>query len=354
MAAKLTLEIHKHTDMFSDVIPMVGIVNSSGVSTVTTSTPHGLTVGDPVYIADVIVPISITSITRLGTVGTLVTSADHDLTLPIAPTISITADDAEFTGTFTTINIVNRRTITFTMADSGPLLSTGAELHGAARYDQQYNGLQQVAGVTDTSTFTFNNSSNIDATIMSGNIKTNMRVSASATMERALEAYTTQDVEKAWLFVVLGDTIASKSRRTQTDLTDNTQRGEEYRQQLRETVSIVLIANTKDEIAARKIRDEAVDLLVHITKSITFYRFPTNMYVGHCDPLVFVSHGMLRYDSAVYAHGYDFECSTEMDVNDTVHYDPDVAFRDIDLTQYPNLGGTGFMTALINLDDEEL
>jgi hypothetical protein len=341
VATQLTSILPKYTDVLSDIFTITSLVNAANVSTATTSTPHGLDIGDPVIITDTLVPITQSTLSRVLTVGTLVTSSDHDLTKAIALTITITgAADSNFNGTFTVIQIVNRRTIKFTIADSNAISTTGASLQIAASYLQGYNGSFQVLEIISTTVFTVATVGALPGTSTSGKVKINTRISAAATVERAFNSYTEQPVNKMWLFVVIGTTTASKDRNTNTDMTAVIGRSNYFRQQLIERVTVYAITNTKDEIAGRVVRDEMTDLLVSITKSICFHQFPTNFTVQLSEPLIFVDHNLFSYDGAVYIHEFNFECSTEFTFDDTVGYDPDVAFRDIDST-YDNTLGTG-------------
>ncbi len=356
IAERLTLRIPFHTDILSDIGTITNLTNAAGVSTITVEDVHDLEVGDPVSITDVVSPISISTLSRVLTIGTLVTAVDHDLTKAIAPIITISdASDANYNGTFTMIQVVNRKTIKFTMADAGVTSGvTGAKLIGGSRQDQSYNGLFAVASI-DGLSFTVATSGAIAGTVASGQIKMRTRISAAASIDRAIAAYTAQSLAKAWMFVVLGSVTASKDRGTNTDLTSNMTRSNFYRQQLIENVTIYVIANTKDEIAGREIRDEMNTLLVAITKSIGFYKFSTNLAAEYSEPLIFVDHNTHQYDGAVYVHEFNFEASTDLSFTDTVGYDPDVAARDIDVT-YDNNLGTGEENAndLIDLDEVEL
>ncbi len=356
IAARLTSEMPKYTDLLSDVNTISSIVSSGGTLTVTTSAAHSLTVGKPVSINGVSVPISITTLSRVLEVGTLVTSVDHDLTSAIASTITISdAADANFNGEFTLIQVVNRRTIKFTIEDSGATSTTGANLISAARFDQSYNGLYQVVTTPSTTIFTVSAPNSIAGSASEGSAKSNIRISATASLERAIAAYTQQKTNKAWLFAVLGETRASKDRTTNTDLTTNMTRSNFFRQQLIDNLSIFVISNTKDEIAGRKIRDEMEDLFVAISKSIVFRQFPAALQVGSSEPLAFINSDITSYDGALYIHEFNFEATTEFSFEDTSGYDDDVAFRDIDATYDSNLG-TGAENAndLMNLDDEAL
>lgn len=356
VATKLTQEIHKYTDIFSDVFTITSMVNASNVSTITTSTNHGCIPGDAIFISDVAVPISISSATRTGVTGHVTTSIDHDLTEGVDKTITISgSSSANFNGTFTIVNIANRRNFTFTMVNSGDTSSTGGSVLNAERYDQAYNGLYNVATVTSPTVLTVSNASNIDATVTSGKLKKNLRISASANMARTMDSYTKQNLDKAWMFSVLGDVTASKSRRSEDDFTANQTRHNYFRQQLGENVTLYVIANTPDEIAGRRMRDEMDQLLVSITKSIAFYKFPTNLHVTRSEPIQFVRHGVAQYDGATYVHEFEFECVTDLLFEDTVGYDNDVAFRDIEMEQTINFGTKhDHANSDINLDEEAL
>jgi hypothetical protein len=355
IALKLMSEVHKYTDLFSDVYDIVSINNIAGVCTVVTDLPHGLVSGEPFFLAGTNMPISITSLTRSGTVGTLVTNIDHDLTLPIAPTIEIKgADDAEFNGIFSTIDVKNRRTITFVMNDTGPVSSANGKLVSALRYDQKIEGIHQVLLRVDANTFTFNSGNELTLSNDIGKVKTKMRVSAAASPERAIQAYSKQNIGKFYLFAVLGDVRASQARNTQNDVIADLQRGNQYRQIIVESLSLLVITNTADEIAARKTRDLMSDLLVPLTKSIAFHRFPSGSYISKSNPLVFSGHSTRTYDGAVYIHEFIFESSFDLLFEDTNGYSDDVALRNINMDQYPDLGGTGFVEAYINLDTEPL
>lgn len=331
------------------------MVVSGGVATITVDEPHGLAVGNGVSILDVPVPLVIDTITRVGTVGTVVTVDDHDLTLGFKDSVEIDGvDDAEFNGTFKIISVNNRKTIKFSMPNTGPTSSTGGNVLNAQRYDKSYNGLFAVASVPSATSFTINSFPGATGSVSSGKVRCNIRISAAATYERALDAYTKQRTDKAWCIAVLNGVSASKDRGTNTDFTAKIQRTDFYRQQIQENLTIVVIRNTKDELSGRKSRDDMQELMRHIMKSIGFYEFPNNLTVGKSNPLVFTSHDTLLYDSSLYVHGFEFECSTDIYVEDTVGGDESVAFRDINTVQIPDVGGTTSADAYINLDDEAL
>ncbi len=355
VAIKLMSEIHNHTDLFSDVLNVVSMNNDSGYCNVITDGPHKMVSGEQFFISGSDFPIDITTLDRTGIVGTLVTNEDHDLTLKITPTITIEgASSATFNGTFNVTDIPNRRTIRFVMLDSGATSATGARLKLSRRKRSQLNGTYKVAYRISDTEFTFESGSNIVMSSSVGKVKTKLRVSASASVERAVDSYTKQELDKCYAFAVLGDTRASQSRDTQNDLVSDIGKSNYYRQIITESVTVVVIGNTKDDIAARRMRDSMVDLLVAITRSIAFYQFPTNFHISRSSPLSFVSHGTRTYNGVLYVHEFIFESSIDMLFQDTVMYDDDVAMRGIDMTLEPDIDGTGFLQTTINLDTEEL
>lgn len=355
VAKLLTLNLPRYTNMFSDELNISSMVVSSGIATVTTASAHQLTPGQAISLLDLPVPLSIDTISRVGTVGTVVTNDDHDLTRGSQPSITIRGvADAVYNGSFTILDVPNRKTIKFSMPNSGATSSSGGFVDNAQRYDKSYNGLFVVSSVPNATSFVINSFPGADGSVSTGKVRARIRISASATAERAIDAYTRQEVEKAWCFAVLGAVAASKERITNTDFTAKIQRTQYYRQQLQENISILVIKNVKDEIAARRTRDDMQELMAWLLKSIAFYAFPTNLHTGQSNPLVLTGHDVFMYDSSVYVHAFDFECSTDIYAEDTVGEDVDVAFRNINLTQLPDVGGVDTADAYVNLDEEAL
>lgn len=334
---------------------------------VTTSTPHGLSVGKGVNIQGVLYTIDISSFTRVGTIGTIVTTQDHDFTLGQqggalsgeGSTNAITsgADQPEFNGTFKITGVLNRQTIQVEMEDAGPTAATGLmQLNNGASSLQQYNGLFEVIAVpTDTSfSYVVPFSSVTLPLVDNAIVKGDVRISATNSLDSVVAAYTEQAVNNLWMFVVLEDVVASKDRRILSDATENIQRSQYYRQQITQPVTLYVIFPTAEEqIAGRQARDIAEELFQPICRSILFKRFNSLLTVGEYNPLNFISHGFTAYNSAYYVHQYTFEQVADITFPDTVGLDEDVAFRDIALTMGVNIG-TAQLTANIDLDEEPL
>jgi len=119
---QLSVLLPQLTNKFTTDVAAKSISRSGTVMTAVCNDKHKLQPGQAFAIVGTDVPIPIASITKSGNLATLITTTDHDLTNLIAKTIRITgATEAQFNGTFTTVNIINRRTISFTVPDTSIL-----------------------------------------------------------------------------------------------------------------------------------------------------------------------------------------------------------------------------------------
>lgn len=353
LSAKLPTLVDDFTTSFS----VSSLTRSATTVTATTTTDHGLTVGKSVNIVGAQTPIAISSIGRVGILATLVTDSDHDMTEGAFTTVEISgATESEFNGTFTLLRVLNRRTITFKVADSGPTSATGSPLllNGSSPL-QSYNGLKKVTATPTTTTFQYEVVDTTLFTPASGTItaKTSPRISGAATDERALESYTKQKTDDAWLYVVINDAIANKSRTLEIDGTDNIQRTNHFKQFLSQTVSLFVFIPTSGQVSGRKAMDKAQELFRPICQSILFAKFDSLLASGKYNALMFNEHGLHGYNTAFYIHRYTFEMTLLMSINDTIGADDDVAFRDITMDQAHDVG-TGIINTDIDLDDEPL
>jgi len=331
---QLAAVLPKHSDVFTTNINITSLTQSGGTATAVTDVAHGLAAGKQVNITDAQTPITISTLTRSGVVGTMVTATAHDLTEGFSTTAEIAdATEAEFNGTFAVLTVPNRNTVTFTMADSGATTATGSpKLLNGANYLNQYNGLREVATVPSTTSFTFTVPATLASPAMGEPVAKSLpRISATVSEDLIVDAYTKQVQEDIWGFVVLGDVTASKSRYINSDAVDNLQRGDNFRQQLIQPVTIYVVIPTSAENVARAARDQCEDLLQPLTKSLVFKAFNTGLNVATRGPLNFVGHGFAAYHRAWYMHAFEFQQVVDLTFEDTVGYDEDVAFRDISL-----------------------
>lgn len=339
-------------DDFTNNLAVASLTRAGTTVTATTAEAHSLTVGKQVNIVGALTPLTC-AITRNGIVGTLVTDADHDLTENAGFNVQTAgAAEAEFNGTFELLKVPDRRTVTFLMDDAGPVVATGSPvlLNGASPL-QQYNGLQEVTAVPSSTQFDYEIADATLPTPAQGTIlaKTQPRVTAAVDIGGIKRAYTKQDVDDAWLFVVLGDAVANKSRHVDIDSTDNIQPGNYFNQKLIQVVQIYVILPASAEIAGRSARDRCQELLSPICQSILTAKFPS-LVENTNNPLMITGHGLEDYTTAYYMHQYAFEATEQMGESDIYKPTDDVAFRDIDLTMGLDVGSETFNT-LIDLDE---
>jgi hypothetical protein len=362
---QLALRLPQLTPLLTREVPVASVSRAGTLLTVACVAPHGLQPGDGVSLVGAVTVITVSSFTRSGTVGTITTATDHDLTfnpnanqktaLPKTVTIS-GAVEAQFDGTFEIVGVDNRRVIRVVMANAGPTLATGAPiLQGAESALRDYNTAYSVMSTPTPSTFTVNHPATTLANPIGSIIaRAKARVAQAVEVERAIRAYTEQKVNELWLFVSLDDAFASKDRDISSDAVSNVTAHQYFRQQVIQPFSLYLFVPVETSLTGQSGRDVAEDLFRPICRSVLMQPFPSGLAAGSQGRTQFLSHGRFAYDSAVYVHAYSFQAVNDLSFADTVGPDLDVAFRDIALTLFPNLpgGGTGLanLTANFSLD----
>ena len=365
---QLIAKLPNLTDQFTSQFNITGITVSGSTATVTTAAAHGLATNNLVSIVGARTDLPITSITRVKTAATIITSADHDVTndqaqinfqgSPITVVLE-GSNEAEFNGTFDVVSVPNRRTIVVEVPDSGATTATGPSvlIDGTAF---GFNGVFTIT-VTGATTFEYTLPASDIPSPASGAIvgKTGYRISGAATFERAQAAYTKQGSNELWLFVVLDDVVASKDRHTQSDATSVKGRTNDVRQELIYPLNIFVFKNTTDESAGRKARDDMEVLFPLLCQSLIGVKFDSQLAAGKQHSLVFNQHGIADYTTATYQHVFAFETVADITFDDSIGYDVNVAFRDIDLSFTPDFDlvdddSLAVLSTGINLDDEPL
>ena len=358
IVTQLKVLLPQLTNLFTDEISIASLTRSGSIITAQCGEIHNLVAGDAVAIVGAVTQITISSLTRSGVVGTLVTATNHDLSESIATAVTLSgADEAEFRGTFVLISVLNRKTVSFVMVDSGPTTASGSPvLEGAESPLRDYNSTYPVLDTPTTTSFTFTESSTglLDplGTIVA---RVKPRISAGISIERCRDAYTEENPGSYWIFVVLGPVDASKNRKIGSDSLDNQNRGNEFRQQIIQPFSIFVFVPVTGEVAAREARDDQEDLFPLICRSVLFSQFESGLAVGKQGYAQFVSHEIFDYNTAVYIHAFTYQQTVDLIFGDTTGFALDVAFRNIDLTVTPLLGGADELTqSAIDLDEVAL
>ena len=327
------------TDKFSDDLDVVSITSSGTIVTVITSSAHGLNTTDLVTIFGSKVPNPLLSLTQINNIASATTSLDHDLTLGFSETtvdpISIQgANESEYNGNFfNLLSVPNRTTFTYEVVGNPSSPATGSpELIEDLKFG--YNGLHEITKVDDN-TFTYV-IPKVLGSPATGDIKcrTRFRISAVVSTERAAEVYTKQNTDKLWVFVILGQRVANKSRATSNDAISDPGVGAEFRQYILHPFALYTFFPTTDEIGARKSRDEANDLLGVFCSSLIGIRYNSIFVQEPYSRTVYESDNNFSYNTAFYIHEYIFEASEYITFKDTAGIDFGVAFRDIFINSF--------------------
>lgn len=341
------------TDLFTTTILAINIIPSTTTATVETPVPHGFSPGNVIVISGAFAPVVITDITRNATIAKATTATPHDLTDNFFDNVTISgANESEFNGTFPFLNQKNRANFTFSVPDSGATIGTGSILLEDPGDPFGYNGLKTIVSVPIPTKFTYTLPQPLtEAATGTILIHSGLRVTGSATIDRALEIYTKQNIDELWAFVVLDDAFVSKDRTARNDAVSAAGAGADRRQQLIQSASVYIFSKSTQNLSGRSIRDQMVDVRKFLLKSLVGVKFNSDLNSQNGLGLFFVSDGIEIYDRATYVHRFEFQLLTDITNEDTVDPDFNVAFRDISLTMSTNLG-TGKLLADIDLDDD--
>ena len=338
------------TDKFTTNFNISTLTKTAGVATATASAAHGLSTGNYVYITGAIWKTSIVSITRVGTVATVVTSTPHDLTERWFNTATMSgAVEAQFNGTFTLLSVPNRYTYTIEVANSGPTSVTGTPILQEA-WRPGFNGWVQVT-VTGATTFTYVTSSTLTTTA-TGTIQARWkpRIGGAASVDRATAAYSNMASNLLWAFVVMEDVNASKSKYTLSDAIGDHTSPTSFRQVLINNIKVYVYVPTHDELTALSARDLMTDVSKYLYKSILGKVYPTYFVDVAVGVLHVKGHQQLEYKGAYYIHEFAFEGASEITTNDIVEPEVTYAFRDLILSfEHPD--SVDALTTHVNLDD---
>ncbi len=365
---QLAKRIPLFTDGFSTTLSVVSIVPVGTTATLTTASAHGIIDGQNVSIIGAQAPVQIdtATFTRTGSFATIETLQDHDLTLSErdkangGKSITISgANEPEFNGEFSLLKVLNRRKVTISVADSGPVTITGSPLIENAN-GGIFNGLVAASNITAT---TFDYELPISYPLpAAGNPKalTDINIVAVLDVNQYLnDVYTKQVVGKDQLVVQLGDVSRSKSRSEETDASDSALGEDGYNPTIIQSFAVYIVQNVTDLLAASPARDKVEsEYIPAILQSLERASFDSGFSFSEFKSIM-TAHGVFAYaepdskNKALYVHEVTFEQLARLDKLDTVGSEDTVAMRNVDYSLATDLG-TGELTADVDLDEERL
>lgn len=322
--------------------------------TITVSPPHGLSTNNYINIKGAEAPVVISALTQTGNVATAVTATDHDLTEGYQSTVFIAgAEQAEYNGTKTLLTVPNRRTFTFEI--SGDPVSPATTLDVLLAYDAKergYNGRYQITKVNASKFNYATTGAPYSPCIGSPVAQSGIRITGAVSADRAAAAYTAQNPDKYWAFVVLGDTTISKDRHILSDASAVVGAGSSLQQLEIQGFSVFVFAPATTEIAARATRDQMEDVRISLYKSLLTKRFGSELSSVQTMGVTAAGHQFLDYNTAYYVHQFNFTITQYITYDDAFNPDENVAFRDVYLTL--NNSPDEPATAEVDLDDVPL
>jgi len=340
------------TGLFSEEVSISSLSKAGTITTAVTAAAHGLTTGDYVYVAGANRKTPITSILRAGTVATVITTSDHDLTEGWITTVEITgAAESAYNGVkpLTNVNSRNKFTYTVTGAPTTPATGTPFLLEPWRR---GFNGWYSIT-VTDSTTFTYTSEDSYTATASGTMVLRKLpRISGALNIDRAIDSYTKFGQNKLWAFVVLGDVTASRDKNTLSDAVALHTTGSAFRQNIINDVSIFIFYPMKDTISGRAERDSITDIATYLYKSVLGKSYSSYFTDDPTATLNFLSHKVLMWTTGYYIHQFKFEAVSELTGNDIIDPNYTRAFRDLELA-FNNVDyGIEIVNTNINLDED--
>ncbi len=360
VVAQLQQELPKHDSRFSEIVGLSSLSAVGTLVTAITSAPHEKTTGDAVTMTGtkVLNPV-VLSID--GTTVTGVTTFEHDKTefsgfgeRPEYATVIISGtNESEYNGTFDVATVPNRRTFTYELSaiPSGP--PTGTIVLEENRLDG-YNGRFEITVLSPTS-FTYETqiAPPGNSVISSAQVNTKIRISTGVNAQRLFEAYTKQNIDEFWAFVIPGDTDINNDRKLLNDSSASWTTGmQDRRTKTIVNFSIMVIFPTTREIAAMDSRDDAEDVAVSLYKSLAGFKPSTPLSCPSDFVITPLGHGFEAYVGSYYAHTYSWQLIEEISEDDTFTGD-DRAFRDTRLI-FTNDFEENIINTNVDLDDKPL
>ncbi len=267
-----------YTGYFSNTISASSLTADGTTCTLTTTTPHGLEVGQEFTIRNAKIKNNIISLTQNHGLGRLVTQYAHQVTkntpLRRGDSTHITiigANEEIYNGTFLIMDIPNANVVEFSIDETAPTIATGTPYLEEDCF-ANFNGRHTVASVVSNTELTFELPYTPASNIALGDIKiySGARISGEYSIEHAIEAYEAIGTNELWGFCVLSGANVSKSRVNHTDAIATIQQNADVRMDLVQDFDFFVIIPTTSEYCWIDFVDLANNLRKPILK--TFHR----------------------------------------------------------------------------------
>lgn len=179
------------------------------------------------------------------------------------------------------------------------------------------------------------------------------RIAAAADFERAKAAYSKHATGKPYLFVIMTDADVNKDRHTLNDGVAGFTRQDEWLLKILQNFSTTVFIPTTEDISGSNAQDLAYGA---ITRALISALFGAVLDDDSIIKYVAVpsGHGPGEYNSAYYAHVWDWQAPTAIHYEDGFLIQATAAFRDIQQTLDILNDDQAQMSSQIDLDDEPM
>ena len=304
------------TDRFHDELPVTSGSVSNGIFTITFTDPHGLQVNDQINIPSALIRNRITNVLENadGSIS-YQTESEHDLTayrsdghggvwpdglsvliefptgnqtIELLPDASAVPNPNEFTAVEGSIEFI----------PSGEEYLLENRSYGVA-------GIKSVQTVVDPNTITIDLSDVPevpDGPVIIEKAIANIRIAECIDLDRAEKIYSDQQNSKAWLYVIMLDRRASKSRENDDDLSSLPNSSLKLLNIMQEFSTLVILP-TDNELAGEETKRFVYDDLFVILNSCLYGWEDTG----------YNNDGQVKYTTSFYSHS--FEWQTRQQIN---------------------------------------
>lgn len=314
-------------------------VSVSGSTVTVGLTGHGLQDGQPVCVTHSAVRNLVTSINVVSDGVTLTTTSVHNLTQGWYQSDEVNLSSVanpSVDGDYSVVRVDNFYSFTIpSLADTGL-----TDLYVNEPIDYGIDGLYEITYIDDDS-FSFeldfgetiDPGFTLDVIPSSVRIHTELRMSGTNDINRALKAYEKAANGKIWMFAELGGSFPSKSNRTQTDANNEQSGFAAWSIPLHQPFALhVVIPCSKT--TARDERDTAEDLRFQIYKSICGVKFDSGLSVSAISAVTPEADGDGAYNVEYYMHSFSFSQTARVTNDDRLFDSRTTPLRNISIDFY--------------------
>lgn len=346
------------TDKFTDFLTIASASIGAGNILTVNSVAHGLSASKNIVISSGTVrnPLSASVLDEDNVRFT--TKFNHDLIRPSLPgddqTLILSGFGNVWDGEHQIIDVQSRESFSIALP-SGETTAPAVDETQYLIEDRSagLKGVQEVDTVPTADSFTVNITGVPELPIgpVDGlKIISGFRISAAADFNRAKAVYSKQPDGDAYLFVIMTDHDISKDRHTLNDAVAGFTRQDTMLLRTLQNFSTTVFLPTTNDLSGVAAQDEAYRPL-YIALLASLFGFQEEdeaiQYVA-----VPAGSGPAEYNTAYYAHVYDWQSPGSLTYEDSFDQWPDVAFRDIAQTLKLFNDSEAEIKVNIDLDDE--